>query len=218
MSFPEDRLVLTPDDIDLSRSPLAGRIDAETYVLGAFNPAMTRLPNGNLLLMVRVAEALKEPIHDDEVHAIRWDAEHGYVLDGWPLELKDMFGRVVGHYAVDHLTVYPNGDNGVQFELKKLPWFGIIHGKVTLDSDAGHQTRDIGWFVVAPTWLVWALAIVLVLIVGMVGLWLWRRWRWRRWAALLEDEDEDDEDGEFEDEDLDDADPDADDFDAVSGH
>jgi predicted GH43/DUF377 family glycosyl hydrolase len=89
MSFPEDRLVLTPDQIDLTRSPLAGKIAAETYVLGAFNPAMTRLPNGNLLLMVRVAEALKEPIFGDQVHAIRWDAEHGYVLDGWPLELTD---------------------------------------------------------------------------------------------------------------------------------
>lgn len=89
MSFPEDRLVLTPDDIDLARSPLAGKLDAETYVLGAFNPAMARLPNGNLLLMVRVAEALKTPIFDNEVHAIRWDAERGYVLDGWPLELTD---------------------------------------------------------------------------------------------------------------------------------
>ena len=89
MSFPEDRLVLTPDDIDLARSPLAGKLDAETYVLGAFNPAMARLPNGNLLLMVRVAEALRTPIFDNEVHAIRWDAERGYVLDGWPLELTD---------------------------------------------------------------------------------------------------------------------------------
>lgn len=26
----------------------------ETHVLGAFNPGMTRLPNGNVLLMVRV--------------------------------------------------------------------------------------------------------------------------------------------------------------------
>ena len=36
-------------------------------------PGMTRLPNGNLLLMVRVAEALREPIRDGMVHAIRWD-------------------------------------------------------------------------------------------------------------------------------------------------
>ena len=30
MTFPEDRLVLTPDDIDLSKSPLAGALDCET--------------------------------------------------------------------------------------------------------------------------------------------------------------------------------------------
>ena len=89
MSFPEDRLVLTPSDIDLARSPLAGQLDCETYVLGAFNPGMTRLPNGNLLLMVRIAEALRKPVFDDKVHAIRWDAQRGYVLDGWPLELAD---------------------------------------------------------------------------------------------------------------------------------
>ena len=84
MSFPEDRLVLVPDDIDLSRSPLAGQFDCETYVLGAFNPGMTRLPNGNLLMMVRVAEALREPVVGDQVSAIRWTAD-GYVLDGHPL-------------------------------------------------------------------------------------------------------------------------------------
>ncbi|MFV3074882.1 hypothetical protein [Niveispirillum fermenti] len=90
MSFAIDRLVLTPDDIDLSRSPMAGQLEAETYVLGAFNPGMTRLPNGNLLLMVRVAEALRDPIRDGHVHAIRWDADsEGYVLDAWPLELAD---------------------------------------------------------------------------------------------------------------------------------
>src|SRR6478609_5141670 len=85
-TFPVDRLVLTPDDVDLSRSPMAGQIDAETYVLGAFNPGMARLPNGNLLLMVRVAEALREAIFDGQVHAIRWDSQRGFVLDGWPLE------------------------------------------------------------------------------------------------------------------------------------
>ena len=88
MRFPADRLVLTPDDIDLTRSPLAG-LGAETYVLGAFNPGMARLPNGNLLIMVRVAEALREPVFDGQVHAIRWDSKLGYVIDGWPLELCD---------------------------------------------------------------------------------------------------------------------------------
>lgn len=80
----QDFLIFRPDDVDLSRSPLRQGLDVETYVLGAFNPGLTRLPNGNLLLMVRVAEALRTPVFDDHVHAIRW-TEAGYVLDAYPL-------------------------------------------------------------------------------------------------------------------------------------
>lgn len=83
-----DKLVLVPDDIDLTKSPLAGQLGVETYVLGAFNPGLTRLPNGNLLMMVRIAEALREPIRDGHVHAIRRDAGR-YVLDSWPLDRAD---------------------------------------------------------------------------------------------------------------------------------
>ena len=82
--FAVDRLIFTPDDIDLSRSPLRKGINEETFVLGAFNPALTRLPNGNLLMMVRVAEALREPIRAGRVRAIRWTAQ-GYALDAWSL-------------------------------------------------------------------------------------------------------------------------------------
>ena len=88
MTFSFDRIVFSPRDVDLARSPLAGKIGAETYILGAFNPGMTRLANGNLLLMVRVAEALRNPIHDGHIHAIRWD-EGGYVRDPWPLDQVD---------------------------------------------------------------------------------------------------------------------------------
>ena len=88
MSYPFDALIFTPDDVDLSRSPLAGKIDAETYVLGAFNPGLTRLPNGNLLLMVRIAEALTTPIRDGHIHAIRWH-DDGYALDPWPIGFVD---------------------------------------------------------------------------------------------------------------------------------
>ena len=90
--FSVDELVVTPDMIDLSRSPLAGQFDAETFVLGAFNPALTVLPNGNLLLLVRIAEALRTPIFGGNVHAIRWEADGAggrYVLDAWPLDLVD---------------------------------------------------------------------------------------------------------------------------------
>jgi predicted GH43/DUF377 family glycosyl hydrolase len=91
-AFSTDRLVIVPQDIDLARSPLAG-LPAETYVLGAFNPGLTRLANGNLLLMVRIAEALRRPVCDGHVHAIRWDGwEAGaarYVLDPWPVGEAD---------------------------------------------------------------------------------------------------------------------------------
>ena len=88
MRFAFDKLVLVPDDINLSRSPLAGHLGAETYCLGAFNPALTRLPNGNLLMMVRVAEALRNPVMGGKVHNIRW-VDGRYVLDAWPLELAN---------------------------------------------------------------------------------------------------------------------------------
>jgi predicted GH43/DUF377 family glycosyl hydrolase len=91
MTYDVDKLVLVPDDIDLSRSPLAGHFDAETYVLGAFNPGLTRLPNGNLLMMVRVAEALRDAVFENHIHAIRWDDADGgrFLLDAWPLEHVD---------------------------------------------------------------------------------------------------------------------------------
>lgn len=92
--FAVDRLIFGPDDVDLARSPLAGHLNAETYVLGAFNPALTRLPNGNLALFVRVAEALRHPVADRHIRAIRWEAHAAnpqghYVLDAWPLDLVD---------------------------------------------------------------------------------------------------------------------------------
>lgn len=90
--FAVDKLVFAPADIDLSRSPLAeqmARAGVETYVLGAFNPGLTRLPGGNLLMMVRVAEALRTAIFDGHVHSVRWDETKGYVIDPWPLELAD---------------------------------------------------------------------------------------------------------------------------------
>lgn len=84
-----DRLIFTPDDVDLTRSPLRRGVAEPTYVLGAFNPGFTRLANGNLLLMVRVAEALVEPVRGDAVRAIRWTGD-GYVLDGYPLAAVDL--------------------------------------------------------------------------------------------------------------------------------
>jgi predicted GH43/DUF377 family glycosyl hydrolase len=41
-------------------------------------------------MMVRVAEALKEPVVDNKVYCIRWDQEKGYIADAWPLEEINM--------------------------------------------------------------------------------------------------------------------------------
>ena len=95
--FAVDRLVFTPDDVDLDRSPLAGRLGAETYVLGAFNPGLTRLANGNLLMMVRVAQALREPIGDGHVRAIRWEAGAYHVVRR---EHQAIHGELTGHAAI----------------------------------------------------------------------------------------------------------------------
>jgi predicted GH43/DUF377 family glycosyl hydrolase len=89
MTFPFDALVVRPDDVDLSRSPLRASLKAETYVLGAFNPGLARLPDGDLLLMVRVAEALKNPVVDGRVRAIRWSGG-AYRLESYPLDEVDM--------------------------------------------------------------------------------------------------------------------------------
>lgn len=85
MAFPTDLIVFSPNDIDLAFSPLRPTIQRDTYVLGAFNPGLARLPNGNLVILIRVAEALRQPIVGEQIHAIRWDADRGYVLDAYPL-------------------------------------------------------------------------------------------------------------------------------------
>ena len=85
-----DRIVFTPRDVDLSRSPLRRGLRAETYVLGAFNPGFTRLPNGNLLMMVRVAEALRSPMDESQIHTIRWDPGFGYTTDAYDLASVDV--------------------------------------------------------------------------------------------------------------------------------
>ena len=112
LPFAFDQLVLVPDDIDLSRSPLAGRLDRSTFVLGAFNPGLTRLPNGNLLMMVRVAEALVEPIGDGHAHVIRW-AEGNFTLDRWPLDQVD---------ASDPRVVKLRGQGWDVLALTSLSW------------------------------------------------------------------------------------------------
>ncbi len=87
--FPFDKIIIKPDDIDLGYSPIKKDLNTDTYVLGAFNPGMSRLPNGNIIIMVRIAEALKSPVVNNKIHSIRWDTEKGYVLDGYNIDDVD---------------------------------------------------------------------------------------------------------------------------------
>lgn len=91
MAYETDRLIFTPDDVDLARSPLRQGLPlGETFVLGAFNPGLAVLPSGNLLMMVRVAEALCAPIADRMIGAIRWTGDQGYHRVEWPLAGADV--------------------------------------------------------------------------------------------------------------------------------
>ncbi len=83
MAEADDFIVFDPRDVDLLKSPLRASVDEDTFILGAFNPGLTRLPNGNLLLMVRVAEALRQPIRDEHVLGLRW-SDGRYLVDRYP--------------------------------------------------------------------------------------------------------------------------------------
>ncbi len=134
MPFSVDQLVVTPNDIDLRYSPLRLGIQADTYVLGAFNPGLTRLPNGNLLIMVRIAEALRQPIIGALIHAIRWTEKGGYHLDAYPLDSVNAADprkfQLLGYpYRVMALTslswllpieLSPDGTAVVQFHYDKI--------------------------------------------------------------------------------------------------
>jgi predicted GH43/DUF377 family glycosyl hydrolase len=89
-SYPEDKIVFEPKDVDLNHSPLRASLSEKTSVLGAFNPGATRLPNGNLLLMVRIAETLQNTIQSDQFRIIRWDPLEGYILDAYDLNDVDI--------------------------------------------------------------------------------------------------------------------------------
>jgi len=84
-----DKIVFSPHDIDLDRCPVRQSTGADTYVLGTFNPGLARLPNGNLLLMIRVAKALREPIRGRYFRMIHWNTERGYDIIEMPTQSLD---------------------------------------------------------------------------------------------------------------------------------
>jgi len=72
MNYSIDKIILKPSDIDLRYSPLRRDINEPTYILGAFNPGLEKLENGNLIMIARIAEALQNQIEDERLKIIRW--------------------------------------------------------------------------------------------------------------------------------------------------
>ena len=102
-----DRVVFSPRDIDNRFCPIQNNTGLETFILGAFNPALTRLPNGNLLLMVRVAESVREPITKGKFRYIRWSPEQGYVVEAHPtFQLDTTDPRKFRFLEYNHIKVF----------------------------------------------------------------------------------------------------------------
>jgi len=89
MKFIEDKIVLSPNDIDLSFSPIRKSTGKDTFVLGAFNPGFEKLPNGNCIMMVRVAESLKNIVKNNFFKVIRWTHKDNYTIDRYPINDVD---------------------------------------------------------------------------------------------------------------------------------
>ena len=83
----KDKIVFSPNDLNEDIKPLQEDIDNETEIIGTFNPGMTTLLNGNILLMIRVAEAIKNYELDDYILTPRFDAnKNKFIVDKYPSE------------------------------------------------------------------------------------------------------------------------------------
>ncbi len=80
-----DKIIFSPNDIKEEFKSLEKEIGQKTEIIGTFNPGLTNLPNGNVLLMVRVAEALKDWETKESILSPRFDVKSNkYVIDAYP--------------------------------------------------------------------------------------------------------------------------------------
>ncbi len=83
-----DKIIFSPKNVDLKYSPLRKNINEPTFVLGAFNPGLERLDNGNLIMIIRVAEALVNQIDNEQLKIIRW-VNNEYRIESYPVSKFD---------------------------------------------------------------------------------------------------------------------------------
>lgn len=84
-----DNIKFSSKDVDLSFLLIRNQLKLASYVLGGYNPSLTRLTNSNLLLMVRAAESLHQTITHNIFSVIRWNLEQDYVIDKIPIDDLD---------------------------------------------------------------------------------------------------------------------------------
>jgi len=107
LKYLNDKIVFSPNDISLDKCPIHNSTGLDTYILGAFNPGLCRLPNDNLLIIVRVAESIKEPIREGKFRYIRWSDKKGYVVEEHPtFQLDTSDPRKFRFLEYDHLKVF----------------------------------------------------------------------------------------------------------------
>ena len=122
MNYSFDKIIFSPRDMDPQELPIARATGLDTYAFGTFNPGLCRLPSGNLLLMVRVAEALSMPRSGDQIQVLRFDAAvRTFDLDTYPV--KDIDFTDPRKYQFKH-------ENDV-YALTSLSWLLPVE----LDSD-----------------------------------------------------------------------------------
>lgn len=107
MDYLNDKIIFAPDNIERNNYLIQNATGLDTYILGTFNPGLCRLANGNLLMMVRVAESLKEPIKKGKFYYIRWSPVEKYVVEDHPAyQLDTTDPRKFRFLEYDHLKVY----------------------------------------------------------------------------------------------------------------
>lgn len=130
-----DRIVFNPGNIDPDFRPMGKGTGKKTFIQGTYNPGMARLKNGNILLIIRVAEHLEKPVEKNYVFSPRMDVkEKKYVLDMFPRKIvgfkdpreidiiqqnKTIAVRLTGISWLLPVELTPNGMEVVKIHYKK---------------------------------------------------------------------------------------------------
>jgi hypothetical protein len=85
----DDTLIFTPDDVDLSRSPLRRSLDAGHLCARRVQPRPDAAARRQSAADGARCRGADEPVVDGHARAIRWTPA-GYVLDRYPLDGIEM--------------------------------------------------------------------------------------------------------------------------------